>query len=290
MFRTLLKLSICTCLLAAVLSPVLARDTDFTLLSSGSLAPDFTAQSYTGGTMHLSGLRGKVVVLDFWATWCGPCNASMPHLQEIRSRYSSKDVEVLALCVWDTPDDANHWIPGHPQYTFHYALDPVQDRGKGISTNYLVNAIPSTYIIDTDGKVVDAGTCLDESEIAKAVDKAIAQSREEARAELANKPLPAVIQPVGTTRPLIQAHETLLFGTVLIPYDSVTGTFQIAAMGVAGPKSKLQMFSASRLKTIDLDDSTPEVEALAAGAPVFVVGTDGGVGKDLNARVVQPDR
>jgi peroxiredoxin len=129
------------------------------LLAPGTAAPDFTANKWGGGDLKLSDYKGKVVILDFWATWCPPCKASMPHLQQIHETVKGQDVVVLAVCVSDTREAYEKWVPEHKELTFQFAFDPQgRDRSKpNISRGlYNVSGIPTTYIIGKDGKVVDS--------------------------------------------------------------------------------------------------------------------------------------
>ena len=126
------------------------------LLANGTDAPDFTAQDKDGKAVHLSDYKDKVVVLDFWATWCGPCQVSLPHTTEIAKQDAGKGVVVLAVNVWDTPKAFQAWIPKHPQYNaLHFAIDPSGDRDKGIASGqYGVSGIPTQYVIGRDGRIV----------------------------------------------------------------------------------------------------------------------------------------
>ena len=69
------------------------------LLAVGVPAPDFTATAPDGSQVHLSDYKGKTVVLDFWSTWCGPCQRSMPHLEKVWQSVKDKNAAVLGVCV-----------------------------------------------------------------------------------------------------------------------------------------------------------------------------------------------
>lgn len=126
------------------------------LLANGAAAPDFTVNDKDGKPVKLSDYRGKVVVLDFWATWCGPCMQSLPHTTDVAKKYADKNVVVLAVNVWDAQDKFDAWLPKHPEYSaLTFAIDPTKEQGKDIATTlYHVSGIPTQYVIGKDGKIV----------------------------------------------------------------------------------------------------------------------------------------
>lgn len=129
------------------------------LLAAGTPAPDFTAYAPDGKPVKLSDLRGKVVVLDFWATWCGPCQRSMPHLEKVYDQVKDKGVAVLAVCVWDERAAYDKWVAAKKgTFSFPTVFDPA-GRGEGniAKALYKVDGIPTQYIIDRDGRIA-AGT------------------------------------------------------------------------------------------------------------------------------------
>lgn len=128
------------------------------LLKSGTDAPDFTCQKWGGGDLHLSDYKGKVVILDFWATWCGPCQKSMPHIESVNKAIKGQDVVVIGVCVWDEKKAYDEWVPKNQgNYTFQFAFDPAGRGAESIASKlFHVNGIPTTYIIDKDGKISDS--------------------------------------------------------------------------------------------------------------------------------------
>lgn len=122
-------------------------------------APDFSVQDSTGQAVRLSAFRGKIVILDFWATWCPPCKAAMPHNQEVAARYKDQDVVFFAVCVWDTPEKWAAWLKenGSTYADIRWALDPARRGDFNIAKNlYLVHGLPAQFVINREGMVVDA--------------------------------------------------------------------------------------------------------------------------------------
>ncbi|MCW3061613.1 MAG: hypothetical protein JWQ02_3434 [Capsulimonas sp.] len=120
----------------------------------GTAAPDFTATKPDGSNVKLSEFKGQVIVIDFWATWCGPCQAEMPHLQRVYDQVKDKDVVVLAVCVSDTKEAYAKWVSAKSGvYTFPTAFDQGWGTKQSIGALYKVKNIPTQFVIDKDGKI-----------------------------------------------------------------------------------------------------------------------------------------
>ncbi len=134
-----------------------APEAPVTPIAIGTAAPDFVMQDLDGNDVKLSNYRGKVVVLDFWATWCGPCKAALPHVQELAAHYADQDVVVIASCTSDERDEFTDWVATHgskyPNVLFaHDAAGKKPERAS--RALYGVGGIPHQFVIDRTGKIV----------------------------------------------------------------------------------------------------------------------------------------
>lgn len=142
-----------------------------TLIHAGDVAPDFTVEMLDGSRVTLSALRGKVVLVNFWATWCPPCRQEMSHLQkDVIDRFAGKDLVVLPISRGEERKTVETFIQ-KMGYTFPIGLDGDQSIYKKYASNY----IPRSVVVGKDGKVVYVAVGYDE-EIAKAIDNAIAEA------------------------------------------------------------------------------------------------------------------
>jgi thiol-disulfide isomerase/thioredoxin len=115
---------------------------------AGKPAFDFALKDLAGKPHSLKALRGKVVLLDFWATWCGPCRMTMPRVAKIHRDYQAKGVEVLSINVGETAAQAGAYIKKNG-YTFTTLLDG----NRQVAEGYQVNGIPTLVVIDKTGKI-----------------------------------------------------------------------------------------------------------------------------------------
>ncbi len=123
----------------------------------GMRAPSFTVDALAGGRAALSDYRGKVVVLDFWASWCGPCKTSMPVLESLAKRYKGRGLVLLGLSVDRNPDTARQFLADNG-YTDLVALwESPAAAPTAAHTLYRISGIPHTFVIDREGIVLFAG-------------------------------------------------------------------------------------------------------------------------------------
>ncbi len=113
-------------------------------------APDFTLLTLSGAPIRLSDLRGKVVLLNFWVTWCGSCRAEMPTIDALYRRYKNRGLEVLAVNRDAATTSKVQTLVGELEVTFRVGLDP----SSSIARTYRVAGLPTTYLIDRAGNVV----------------------------------------------------------------------------------------------------------------------------------------
>ena len=118
-------------------------------LPEGSEAPDFAAADLGGRQVSLAGFRGReVVVLDFWATWCGPCLLAMPGLQEVHEEFGGRGVEILAVNLGEDREHVEGFLEENG-YTFPVVADEDRDIGRLFG----VRGIPAQVVLDREGRV-----------------------------------------------------------------------------------------------------------------------------------------
>jgi len=112
----------------------------------GKAAPDFELQNLDGQSISLSDLKGKPVLINFWATWCGPCVFEMPYLQEIHDEWSGKGLMVLAINRGESSSKVEQFLQSN-----NLSLPVLLDTKLDVFRRYNIRSIPTTFFIDKDG-------------------------------------------------------------------------------------------------------------------------------------------
>ena len=113
-----------------------------------SPAPDFSLSARDGGTVQLSSLKGQVVMINFWATWCGPCRMEMPLLEQLHAKYEPLGFTLLGVNVEPDSAAATAWLKGMP-VTFPILFDTRND----VAEQFGVMGMPSSVFVDREGRV-----------------------------------------------------------------------------------------------------------------------------------------
>ena len=114
------------------------------------LAPEFTLQSLAGGELSLSDFRGKLVLLNFWATWCMPCRQEMPSMEQLWQKYQNQGLVILAVSTDEGgPKRVQNFVK-KLKLSFPVALDP----DSKVSDVYQVSGLPVSYLVDREGHLL----------------------------------------------------------------------------------------------------------------------------------------
>jgi thiol-disulfide isomerase/thioredoxin len=145
--------------------------------ANGTLAPDFTLKTLDGKDVTLSSLRGKAVMVNFWATWCEPCKIEMPWLVELEEKYRKDGFEIVGVAMDDTDnkDIAAFAKKMNVNYTILKGSEKVADLYGGL------DGLPTNFFLDRNGKVIDSFKGLrSESQIVDDIKKALASETKNA--------------------------------------------------------------------------------------------------------------
>ena len=134
----------------------------------GKPAPDFQFQSSEGQPTSLSDLKGKPVLINFWATWCRPCRMEMPYLQQVYDEWQEKGLVVLAINIKESPSQVEEFMQSQG-----LSLPVLLDSQGKVASQYGIQAIPVTFFVDRDGIIQDIkfGPFQSKAEIESSLDK-----------------------------------------------------------------------------------------------------------------------
>ena len=128
---------------------IVLRRPPSTIVNVGDPAPDFSIKDEAGNELTLSSLKGNVVFLNFWGTWCAPCRAEMPDMEAMNREFKDRKFKMVAVAVDTNWDDVKKFYQEH-NLTMPTYLDP----GRKVSLRYNVTQFPETYLIDGSGTVL----------------------------------------------------------------------------------------------------------------------------------------
>jgi peroxiredoxin len=150
--RLVMRTVILTVLIAAVAYTLYANFTkdDVKKVAVGETAPDFALVDMNGEEHRLSDYRGQGVFLNFWGTWCKPCEKEMPYMDNQYQQFKDEGVQVLAVNVGDSELAVNKFADRLGGLSFPIVID----KDGQVQTAYGINPLPATFMIDKDGKVV----------------------------------------------------------------------------------------------------------------------------------------
>lgn len=136
----------------------------------GNLAPDFQLYGLDGKPISLSNLHGKPVLLNFWATWCSPCRAEMPYLQQVYEEWSAKGLVLLAINKGENAAQVREFMQ-----SYNLSFPVLLDTGESIAQKYNIRGIPTTFFIDKDGIIQDVriGAFQSKAEIERSLSKLV---------------------------------------------------------------------------------------------------------------------
>jgi peroxiredoxin len=151
----LLPVAVAVLAVAAVLGwyVMSTRPTSSALLRSGEPVPEFTLSRLEGGELSLRELRGKVVYVNLWATWCAPCKEEVPALQRLYAELHDEGFEIVAPSI-DVRADVGKITQFRDEYGLGYPI--VLDPDRSVYLRYGATGVPETYLIDAEGRLAEA--------------------------------------------------------------------------------------------------------------------------------------
>jgi thiol-disulfide isomerase/thioredoxin len=129
------------------------KNDEMLFLSPGKIAPDFSQPKADGKLLKLSDLKGKVVLIDFWASWCGPCRKENPNVVKLYQKYADKGFTILSVSL---DKDKNAWLEAikRDNLTWPNHVSDLKAWSNDAAQQYKVTGIPFTVLVDKDGKII----------------------------------------------------------------------------------------------------------------------------------------
>lgn len=119
----------------------------------GQCAPNFSVQDLNGKTVELKQYRGKVVLVNFWATWCKPCIVEMPSMQKSYNQLRRNNIEIMAISIDSNTKEIQQFLDNDLQKSLSFPI--FFDKDKKVSSMFGTYQVPETYIIDKTGRITD---------------------------------------------------------------------------------------------------------------------------------------
>jgi thiol-disulfide isomerase/thioredoxin len=146
--RRLVSLLVRTSPLAMAAAVLLAPPPASAKAAKGQRAPGFNLSSLKGDKISLSGLAGQVVVVDFWAQWCGPCKEELPQLDKLQKEYAGKGVKIITVNIDKQRDNAEKLVK-----MLGLSLEVLLDPSGSVAASYDLPKMPSSYVVDKKGVI-----------------------------------------------------------------------------------------------------------------------------------------
>jgi peroxiredoxin len=137
---------------AAVAALVVSREPSGPVLRAGAIAPDFSLPVAGGAEISLASLRGRVVFVNFWATWCAPCREEAPSLERLYRALQGEDFKILGISIDASADDAAVQAFARE---FELSFPIPRDTDKRVYGAYRVSGVPETFLVDREGRVLE---------------------------------------------------------------------------------------------------------------------------------------
>jgi thiol-disulfide isomerase/thioredoxin len=212
-------------------------------LKVGDSAPKITVSKWVKGEPITQLEPGKIYVMEFWATWCGPCVTAIPHISELQERYKDKDVIVIGTSIWENETDQSKVEPFvtkmGDKMNYRVAMDDRADGGKGkMAEGWMAaaekNGIPCSFIVDKTGKIAWIGHPMAmekilEQVVAGTFDVAAQAAKDEA-ATAAAKPMMEAQKKIG------MAMKEKNWDKVITEIDAASASFPVMKMNLAVTK------------------------------------------------------